>query len=261
MSLNPLARSSVRRSGVVLATNADTARLARHLGGRQVEVVCDTGVDPARIRRHAPLDTSQVRRVTWVGSLVPGKGLPLALTAVDLARREVPLELTIVGDGPLASLVDRWRADAGPNAPVRCLGRIPWTEVQDLYDDSDVLLFTSVRESFGAQIAEAAAAGLPIVAVDLHGVSSLVPRDVAVKVPFTDQAATAAGLAEGLVDVLTDPARHQRMSRASTQFAYSVAWPARARLAVALYEQLACDRTGRVSTPHQDRRGRQGSRR
>lgn len=263
MRLNPWARRSIRRAGVVLVTNDDTARLASRLGAGRVEVMCDTGVEPALLRPHAALDATRIRRVVWVGTLIPRKGLRLAIAAVGLARHRVPLELVIVGDGPMAGTVDEWCKSHGVATHVRRRGRMPWQEVQDLYDRADVLLFTSVRESFGAQVVEATAAGLPIVTLDLHGVASIVPHEAAAKVPFTGEASTAASLADALVDVLTDPARHARMSQAASRFAATVAWPARARAVSDLYRQLVGNRAhaGPAVAARQDRRGRVGSRR
>lgn len=247
MRMNPLARRSARKADLVLATNDDTARVAARLGASRVDVMCDTGIDSSLIRDHKPLDTARVRRIVWVGKLIPRKGLPLALAAVRQAQDRVPLELTIAGDGMLAGHVATWCTELGLDGQVRRLGVIPWDDVQNLYDAGDVLLFTSIRESFGSQLVEAAAAGLPIVAVGLHGVESLVPNDVAIKVPIPDEATAVAGLADGLVALLTDPALHARMSRASTQFARSMAWPERARYATSWYEKLVDERATRPS--------------
>lgn len=109
----------------------------------------------------------------------------------------------------------------------------------------DVMLFTSVRETFGSQVVEAAAAGLPIVALDLHGVASLVPDEAAAKVPLGPLEATAAGLADQLVAVLTDDDRHARMSAAATGFALAQTLPERARLATEIYHEV----TGQAAAP------------
>lgn len=49
---------------------------------------------------------------------------------------------------------------------IRCIGRLPFKQVQELYSRS-VLLFPSLLETFGLPLAEAAAAGSPVVAADL----------------------------------------------------------------------------------------------
>ncbi len=49
---------------------------------------------------------------------------------------------------------------------IKCEGRLPFSRVQELYGSS-VLLFPSLLETFGLPLAEAAAAGAPIIAADL----------------------------------------------------------------------------------------------
>ena len=46
---------------------------------------------------------------------------------------------------------------------VHRLGQVPLPTVIEYYDTSSVLLFSSLRESFGVQVLESMARGLPVV--------------------------------------------------------------------------------------------------
>ncbi|HEY7071379.1 MAG TPA: glycosyltransferase family 4 protein [Acidimicrobiales bacterium] len=239
--LNPLARASVRHATTVLATNDATLQLATRLGARRAELMADTGLDAERVAapRHGP-GGERPCRVLWVGTLTPIKAPRLALEAVARARRELDVELHVVGGGPQRSDLGAWAAELGIEDAVRAHGTLPWAEVMELYATCDALLFTSVRDSLGSQLVEAAASGLPIVAVDLHGAASIVPSAAALKVPFVDVGSTAAGLARALVRVLTDETTYGRLSRGAIDFARSQTWPARVRR----IEQVYDDATG-----------------
>jgi glycosyltransferase involved in cell wall biosynthesis len=241
IGLNPLARRSVRRADVVLATNDATLQLARRLGARRVELMGDTGLDPELGGSPRRLPRRERRRVLWVGRLAPRKAPRLALEAVARATRVIDVELHLAGDGPQRADVARWVTELGIDDHVCLHGRLPWREVMDLYVASDALLFTSVQESLGSQLVEAAAFGLPIVTVDLHGASSVLPADAAVKVPFVEPHKTAAELSHALVRVLTDETAYARLSQSAVAFARSQTWPERVRRIERVYAE-AVDR-------------------
>jgi hypothetical protein len=75
----PAARAAVKNS-VVLVTNDDTARLAHLLGARDIRPMAHTGVSDELV--HRPRLEAAGRRLIWVGSDRPRKGLTLALQAI-----------------------------------------------------------------------------------------------------------------------------------------------------------------------------------
>jgi len=64
---------------------------------------------------------------------------------------------------------------------VHRLGQVPLPVVIDRYDTSSVMLFSSIRESSGAQVFEAMSRGLPVVALDVHGVGDFMRPPLASK--------------------------------------------------------------------------------
>jgi glycosyltransferase involved in cell wall biosynthesis len=238
--LNPLAKASVRRADTVLATNDATLQVARRLGARRVELMADTGLDAARIGTPRPgPGEGRPFRLLWVGTLAPIKAPRLALEAVGCALREIDVELHVVGTGPQRGELGPWMAELGIEDRVRVHGRLPWPDVMDLYATCDALLFTSVRDSLGSQLVEAAASGLPIVTVDLHGAASILPSAASIKVPFDDVPSTAAGLSRALVRVLTDSTTYARLSRGAIDFARSQTWPERVGRIERIYDRAA----------------------
>jgi glycosyltransferase involved in cell wall biosynthesis len=234
--LNPLAATAVRHAATVVATNDATLQVARGLGARHVELMCDTGIAAELLAGPRRRPRGQPRhRVVWVSRLTPRKGLRLAVDAIAQAAREIDVELHIVGDGPQRADLARWVTELGISDRTRHHGRLPWRKVMDLYASCDALLFTSVQETFGSQLVEAAAFGLPIVAVDLHGAASVLPADAALKAPFRDIPSVAAALSRALVHLLTDEATYAGLSQGAINFARSQTWPERVRRMERLY--------------------------
>src|SRR5215211_639704 len=106
----------------------------------------------------------------FVGRLSPEKGIGTLLAAWKRLRTRIPLK--IVGDGPLAEEV----ANATKALErAEWLGRQPREGVLTLMKGASVLVFPSTcYENFPVTILEAYAVGLPVIASDLGGMSSLI---------------------------------------------------------------------------------------
>lgn len=111
------------------------------------------------------------------------KNLELAIDT--LARSRLPgVRLAIVGDGPHRATLEERVVRAGLGHRIRFVGALPPAALPDVYASADAFVFPSTTETQGLVLAEALAAGLPVVAVDtpasrevLGEGSRLVPPD------------------------------------------------------------------------------------
>ena len=247
--LNPLLIAAVRHAELSVASNSETRRVLEMAGGHDVKLVVEAGLLPEQLDRppveHLPRTEL---RVAWVGGHVPRKALPLALDAVDVARRDVSISLVIAGGGD-ADQIARLLRERGLEGVARHVGLLPWSAVQDLYHDVDVFLFSSVRDTFGAQLMEASAAGLPIVGLDLHGVHDHVPNTAAIKVPLTSREDTARDLAHALVALANDPLRRAAMGAEARRFAERHTWRAQALRATQWYRDVMAEGVSDTDLP------------
>lgn len=106
----------------------------------------------------------------FVGRLSQEKGINILLEAWKRLAGKIPLK--ILGDGPLAHLVER---KTGSIPAVEWLGHRSRTEVLSLMQDASLLVFPSIwYEGFPMTIVEAYSVGLPVIASDLGSMSSLI---------------------------------------------------------------------------------------
>jgi glycosyltransferase involved in cell wall biosynthesis/GT2 family glycosyltransferase len=154
-----------------------------------------------------------------VGALVGWKRVDLALEAVALARRQVPaLQLRIVG----APLLDR-PGDAGDGTLERLraraaapdlAGAVQFTgAVADVGDElarATCLLHCADREPFGLVVAEALAAGRPVIVPRSGGPAEIADTSCGVLYPPGDVAAAAAGV----VSLVRQPALARALGEA-----------------------------------------------
>jgi glycosyltransferase involved in cell wall biosynthesis len=127
----------------------------------------------------------------------------------------------------------------GLTEDVELLGHVSWDRIRQLYDSASVLLFTSLRDSSGAQFLEALGRGLPAVALDHHGIAYLDVGAAAVKVALPpDPRDLPARLACALQNVLCDGEWAVRSSEA-VRWAAGHVWPKKAATATQIYQEVA----------------------
>ncbi len=93
-------------------------------------------------------------------------------------RTDLPVTLTVVGDGPLMDRVARRARRADLRGAVELPGRLEPVEVQQVLRGADVYVAPAPLESFGLAALEARCVGLPVVARAGSGVQDFVRQGV-----------------------------------------------------------------------------------
>jgi glycosyltransferase involved in cell wall biosynthesis len=124
----------------------------------------------------APLPSGPPWRLLFFGFVRPYKGLDLALEAVALLSRRTPIELTIAGE--FWEPVEPWNkaiAEAGIAGQVHLrAGYVPDVEIQDLFASHHIVLAPYRSATQSAIVPMAYAAGRPVVATRVGGLSEQV---------------------------------------------------------------------------------------
>jgi glycosyltransferase involved in cell wall biosynthesis len=240
LRLSPVHKQWLRRMSVILAANRDTFNLVRALGCKNVSLMCDTAI-PSSYFAEGPrkfAEQSGTLRLLWIGQMRTRKALPLALDALKESHQNVTL--TIAGDGIDPPVVHRMVRDRNLEHRVFWKGsRLTWTELRTAYAKHDAMLFTSLRDSFGSQVLEAMAMGLPIICLDLHGAHDFVPDIGSLKVSVGTPEETVQNLAGAIEEYSLLPAtRKNQMSMHAWDFAKTLSWSARAELVEKLYQEV-----------------------
>lgn len=171
--------------------------------------------------------------ITFVGRVIPDKGVHVLLDAVRLLGRP-DLRVTVVGrpgfaaDAPLTPYELRLRRDAAAmRGSVEFASFVPRTGLPEVLRRADVLVVPSVwPEPFGLTALEGMAAGAAVVASDVGGLPEAV-GDAGILVPPAD----AAALAEVLEALADDDALLAGTQAAGRRRAAELTWArARARL-------------------------------
>ena len=237
LKLNGRSRDTIRNSAVTLVTNSATAAASRGLGATDVRYMLAEGLGTDWIAepRSRPTGTPVV---LWLGRLLARKAPTLAVQAFAELRRLMPARMLMAGDGPLRDQVRKEIARCGVADDVEMLGQVPWKEIGNLYNSASVFLFNSLRDSSGSQFLEALGKGLPVVALDHHGIGDTEVGMAAVKVTIPAEPRELPGrLASAMQTVLSDDQWESR-SAAGIKWAGEWTWPVKAATAAQIYREV-----------------------
>lgn len=221
-------RQVVSRTALTaFVTNRETERAARRLRLNAIPMLAD-GVDPhllAPVARSSRANSAELR-LMWSGRMVGTKRPDLAIrVAHELRRRRVNVSLTMLGDGPERSRLERLSARLETRSIVEFPGRVSWDEMQRHYARNDALLFHSMRDSSCPGVVEAAAHAMPSIALRVQGLAAHVPEAVAPGPTRMISTRQVVGALADSAQKLVDDETYRCASEAALEFASSETWP------------------------------------
>jgi glycosyltransferase involved in cell wall biosynthesis len=156
--------------------------------------------------------------VLYAGRLTKEKGVELLADAFLAARQADPrLHLVLAGGGPEEASLRERLGDAAI-----FLGWLEGEALARTYASADVFLFASQTDTFGQVILEAQASGLPVVAVDAGGPSSLIRNGETGLLASPD----AASLASALLSLVSPSLLGERLRPAALSAVRGRTWEA-----------------------------------
>lgn len=155
-----LARFVLRHADSIRVVSQKIKSQVEQMGVHAKISVLPVFVDVSKFSNVMPRAHSS-KNILWVGRFVEEKNPLLAIEVLqEVLKAEPQARLVMLGQGKLSSQI----SDQTANLPVDTPG---WQDPVEFLDIADVVLCTSVHESWGASIVEALAAGVPVVAPDV----------------------------------------------------------------------------------------------
>jgi glycosyltransferase involved in cell wall biosynthesis len=219
-------RLSTRFAGRADAVIAPSGVIRDELQARGVRTpvtVVPTGVDLRRFRcgdgRAARAAVGLDPRdavVLYVGRLDPEKSVERVVQAFERIAATVPrARLVLVGQGTQVTALRRLAAVTAARERITFAGVRPHDALPPWYQAADLFLFASETETQGLVLAEAAACGLPAVAVAAPGCSEVIHDGESGVLAKGDPAA----LAEAAIGLLVDDERRRGLGRRAREIA------------------------------------------
>ncbi|MCA9958790.1 MAG: glycosyltransferase family 4 protein [Anaerolineales bacterium] len=173
-------------------------------------------------------------RLVHVATINPVKDQATLLHALAIARQQVPdIRLDWVGEDTLNGRLQTLAQQLNLTEAVTFHRFLPSTDLIPLYQRAHLFVQSSLHESQGVAVCEAAACGVPTVGTKVGLVAELAPL-AATAVPIGD----APALASAMLHLLANPAERESLAHAAQQWAqtHNADWTA--AQFIALYQHL-----------------------
>jgi len=236
----PLVRDHVKRADGVICVSEYTAREAQLLLDVKKEkiAVIPNGIDPAY---RAPVTEAEVAEVLarhqlprgailYVGSQEKRKNLVnLAMAYLGLSRRRRRLPpLLMVGPGP------EWTQGGSVfGSQITATGYMETREIRALMAASSLLVLPSLEEGFGLPVAEAMAAGLPVVCSRGSALEEVAGGAATLVDPLD-----AGSIAAGIEKVLESPSLAESQRQRGLEWSRQFDWDAAAQKTLDFYRRV-----------------------
>ena len=208
-----LATRYANRCNAVIAPSASVRDLIVQRGVTVPVHVVPTGIDTRQLGRG---DGARARRrwnipasaplIGHLGRLAEEKNLPFLTTAIAQTLQAQPdAWCLIVGDGPAREAMEKIISEPGPEVRQRVVftGKLSGTRLHDACAAMNLFAFASTTETQGLVLAEAMAAGSPVIALDASGAREVVQDGRNGRLLPADT--TAAGFSRALTEALQTP--------------------------------------------------------
>lgn len=230
---------AVRRARVVVVPSQATARDVErwHPDAQARLAVVLHGIAPARVLDDAAIRSARerlalpARYVLHVGTIQARKNVDLVVRAVRALRARHP-DLRVVLVGRRGWLADRAFAEIERDDTAHWLGVVGDDDLAAIYRGAAVFASPSAYEGFGLTVADALAAGVPVVISDVSSLPELC-GGAAVRMASLDVDGVAAAIAR----VLDDPALASRLRRDGPRRASELTWRSSALGHLAAYRR------------------------
>ena len=193
-------------------------------------------IDRESVKRRYGIEPYE-KVVLFIGRLVPQKGVEYLVRAIPLIlQQHRNVKFVIAGDGWSKNYLEDLARSAGFGDKIRFLGFISDLELTELTMSADVLVVPSVYEPFGIVALEGMAAGIPVVAANVGGLSEIIEHDRTGVLVYPKN---FESIAWGVNRVLSDSGYSNWLvqnARRKVQEAYS--WKAVAKRTVEVYEKV-----------------------
>ncbi|MFO7738588.1 MAG: glycosyltransferase [Desulfatiglandaceae bacterium] len=195
----------------------------------------DRGQGDSFLQAHGISNSKPV--IGHVGRLAPEKNLRYLAEAAALFLKDHPGVFLVVGAGPSEKEILDTFNKMGIEQKVILAGQKTGQELSDAYSAMDLFLFASKTETQGMVVAEAMAAGRPVIALDASGIREVVEDGRNGRLLHAD--ASRAEFARAVKEFISNPEKAEQWRQGALETAASFGRKETANRLVGLYERVS----------------------
>lgn len=171
--VSPLYRSRIRKFSAVYAVNKETAALISKAMGAPCKMLVEIAL-PKNFRwLKIAKRQNRIPKIIFVGRMIEKKGIMLLLDSISKMNRELDFTVELYGSGPLEQKINSFITEHALQNKLKLRGSVEYSKISSVYQNADVFVMPSLRETGGNVILEAMAHKLPVVSLDMSICSEL----------------------------------------------------------------------------------------
>jgi N-acetyl-alpha-D-glucosaminyl L-malate synthase BshA len=148
--------------------------------------------------------------LTHISNFRPVKRVMDVLKTFELIRKELPVRLVMVGDGPDRVEAEAYCREKGFTSEVRFTGK--QLDIATVLECSDLFLLPSATESFGLAALEAMGHGVPVIASRVGGLPEVIRHGVD---GYLEELGDVTAMATDALRILRDEGLRRSMGQAA----------------------------------------------
>lgn len=165
-SWNPFYKKALRSYYKIYCINNETQKQISRIVGKDVPLMPELALRDEYKNLPIRKGRNDILKIVFVGRLIGKKGIAFLVDALSLMPTDMDWELLIFGDGDDRALIEKQISDSGIGKNVKLMGNRPLNQIAEAYQQADVFVLPSLRETSGNVLLEAMAYAVPIVAFD-----------------------------------------------------------------------------------------------
>ena len=165
-SWNPFYKKALRSYYKIYCINNETQKQISRIVGKDVPLMPELALRDEYKNLPIQKRNNDILKIVFVGRLIGKKGIAFLVDALSLMPTDMDWELLIFGDGDDRALIEKQITDSGIGKNVKLMGNRPLNQIAEAYQQADVFVLPSLRETSGNVLLEAMAYAVPIVAFD-----------------------------------------------------------------------------------------------
>ena len=218
-----------------IAIDKDRILPGKDAGKQKPDQITDRKTDPIT-------DQDKVMTFIWSGRMVYRKGLAFLLDALDCIDRKLPYKVVLCGDGPEMEHLKELSRKKKLDGHISFTGQLTYEKMQENYENADVFVFPSLRETSGTVLVEAMAHRLPVIALNQGGAALMISE----KEGFLVSGKSRRECVERMADTIRYCIGHPQMVmekgiQAQKKLALGYTWDKKIAYMKEIYKNIRCD--------------------
>lgn len=224
----------------ILFANSETEQYLKQITeGVRTEIYFDNGLSVEEFSKsQRTMESTRQLTIIVAGRLAYRKGHAFLFDALKKMPSNVKYCVKIVGNGPELKILKKKVDLYGLQDKVVFLGRIPFSAMQNEYENADVFVMPSIRETTGSVLLEAASKAIPVITINKFGGPVLFDESSSWLYDGKNKREYINNLAVALEDCIKNPQKRIEKGKKAQIVALNHTWDKKIEKYNSIYKKL-----------------------